>query len=457
MSALTYIYFDVNKSKVALQVTTTATTAMGVGKIIIGVAQNNAAAGKDATYQVFGGAGGVGTYISGADMIAANIITANEMNVNSLSAITTTTGTLIVDSAGYLRGGQTAYNTGAGFFLGYSTSAYKFSIGDGTLDNSVTWDGTDLYIKGSLFAQQDIFGDGSDSDVTISVDTNLTVDKFYNNLTINSGKTLNPSGFRIFVKGTLTNNGTIARNGIAGSGTTGGDVLASGSLYGALVGANGGAGGEHWGNYTGQIGFTGASLAKGLGSNGSSGGAGGAGAWAAGGAGVGGSVTGTVYNYPRNSVAAYMLYDGLPAGDIIKSNAAAGGGGGGGHGNGGGHGGNGGGAGSGGGIVEIFARTLVNNGSIEAKGGAGADGTVGENYSSLGNHGGSGGGGGGGGGNGGIIILIYASKTGAGTTDITAGAKGIGGIGGQDYYGDYGATGSDGVIGTVGKLIELNV
>jgi hypothetical protein len=58
-----------------------------------------------------------------------------------------------------------------------------------------------------------IFGDGSDGDVTIAANTTLTRDMFYNNLTINAGIVLNTGGYRIFVKGTLTNNGTIERNG----------------------------------------------------------------------------------------------------------------------------------------------------------------------------------------------------------------------------------------------------
>ena len=143
MIALTYVYFDINVSKTELQVTTTATNAIGMGKIMIAVAQNNADATKLAIFQVFGGAGGVGTFISTASQIAANIITANEMLVNSLSAITTTTGTLIIDAAGYIRGGQTDYNTGAGFFVGYSGGAYKLSIGNPASDY-LTWDGTNL-------------------------------------------------------------------------------------------------------------------------------------------------------------------------------------------------------------------------------------------------------------------------------------------------------------------------
>ena len=67
-----------------------------------------------------------------------------------------------------------------------------------------------------------VFGDGSDGDVIISVNTTLTRDMYYQNLTINAGYTLDPSGFRIFVKDTLTiaSTGLIARNGSNGSNGT---------------------------------------------------------------------------------------------------------------------------------------------------------------------------------------------------------------------------------------------
>ena len=62
----------------------------------------------------------------------------------------------------------------------------------------------DLQFDGDL-----IFGSGDSGDVTLVSNTTLTEDVYYNNLTVNSGVTLNPSGFRIFVKNTLTLNGDI--------------------------------------------------------------------------------------------------------------------------------------------------------------------------------------------------------------------------------------------------------
>ena len=102
-----------------------------------------------------------------ANEIAAGAVTASKINVTQLSAINAnmgaiTAGTITLDTAGYIRGGQTAYNTGTGFFLGYDTSAYKLSIGDSTTNNSLTWDGSVLSVNGSTIAGNDVFGSGVD-------------------------------------------------------------------------------------------------------------------------------------------------------------------------------------------------------------------------------------------------------------------------------------------------------
>lgn len=54
-----------------------------------------------------------------------------------------------------------------------------------------------------------IYGMGNDGNVTISSNTALSRDMYYNNLTINSNIHLNTNGFRIFVKGTLTLDGSV--------------------------------------------------------------------------------------------------------------------------------------------------------------------------------------------------------------------------------------------------------
>jgi hypothetical protein len=83
-----------------------------------------------------------------------NVPYLSTLKVGSLSAITVNTGALTVQDSltisnlGNIKGGQTAYNTGTGFFLGYSGTDYKFSIGSSS--QSLTWDGTSLNIDGKL-------------------------------------------------------------------------------------------------------------------------------------------------------------------------------------------------------------------------------------------------------------------------------------------------------------------
>ena len=72
----------------------------------------------------------------------------NQAKVGIEAAITIGSGGIAMSSGGYVRGGQSDYNTGTGFFLGYS-GGYKFSIGDGST-KSITWDGSNLTIGGDV-------------------------------------------------------------------------------------------------------------------------------------------------------------------------------------------------------------------------------------------------------------------------------------------------------------------
>src|SRR5665213_275512 len=81
-----------------------------------------------------------------------------------------------------------------------------------------------------------IFGNGADGNQTIAANTTLTRDTYYDNLTVGSGVTLNPGGFRIFLSGTLTlqNGSRISRDGT--------DATASGPPAGLTAGSLGGSG-----------------------------------------------------------------------------------------------------------------------------------------------------------------------------------------------------------------------
>jgi hypothetical protein len=62
--------------------------------------------------------------------------------------LSVTGGGITLAGGGAIKGGQTAYNTGTGFFLGFSGAAYKFSIGDAT--HSLTWNGSALNYVGDM-------------------------------------------------------------------------------------------------------------------------------------------------------------------------------------------------------------------------------------------------------------------------------------------------------------------
>jgi len=111
--------------------------------------------------------------------IAANTITAQQITVNSLGAIsaalgTISSGNITLNTGSWIKGGQSAYNTGTGFFLGYDGAAYKFSIGNATTNNSLTWDGSTLRIRGDL-ALKNYSVSGGASKLIISNDGTKTV------------------------------------------------------------------------------------------------------------------------------------------------------------------------------------------------------------------------------------------------------------------------------------------
>jgi len=97
-----------------------------------------------------------------------------------------------------------------------------------------------------------VFGDGVDGDVTISINTTLTETKFYNNLTINAGITLDGTSPQIiYVRNTLTVNGILNMDGKGGAGGAGGSPGAGGG-----GGINPGSGGPNIGG-VGSVGGSG--------------------------------------------------------------------------------------------------------------------------------------------------------------------------------------------------------
>jgi len=264
-----------------------------------------------------------------------------------------------------------------------------------------------------------IFGDGSDGVIVTAGggagDVTLARDMFYDDLTVTAGDTITTDGYRIFVKGTLTNNGVIENNGLDGVANA--------------IGPGGGAGSIGEKNDGGFAGSTGG-----------------------GGGGGAGSVLLIVANILDNSGGTIECNGGdggnAPGGSAVQGNGAAGGSTAQGFGGAGGIGGDGGGA-TGGAAGTVTApaasyggwRALPeaillhrrDNGSLIG-GGAGGGGGAGDNAPDE-----SGGGGGGGGG---FIMLIYNIFT-SGTEQCLLGSGGT-------AFGGGGATaGTNGVAGAV--------
>lgn len=85
--------------------------------------------------------------ISGGKL-AAGSVTADKIDVSQLSAITADMGSLTAGNIvlnDFIRSGQTAYDTGTGFWLGKDSGTPKFSIGD-SAGAHLTWDGSTLTI-----------------------------------------------------------------------------------------------------------------------------------------------------------------------------------------------------------------------------------------------------------------------------------------------------------------------
>jgi hypothetical protein len=297
--------------------------------------------------------------------------------------------------------------------------------GGGAL-NFLRADGTWAVPPGSTPAVPGIFGDGSDGDRVISVNTNEIATSgmlFYNNLTINAGILYEPRGRMIFCKGTLTigAGAKIHANGLPGdqpAGGVGGNGGGGAGLGMWLAGTNGGGGG------TTNGGASGSTAGMQIPGGGGRGGAGGAGT-----SGVGGLVGTTVaISAAQGSM---RTVSAIVKGQLDSLEFAPGTGGGGGGGISGVA--NGGGGGGGASSVILVAYNVVNNGAIEANGGAGR----------FGSGAGLGGGGGGGGGN---VFIVTDNYSGAGTRTATGGAPGAAG----------GGAGLVGIVGADGLVVQLH-
>lgn len=90
----------------------------------------------------------------------------------------------------------------------------------------------------------EIYGNGADGNMTISGSTSLSRDMYYKNLTIDSGATLTTNGFKVYVSGVLTVNGTIglpAGGGAVSTGTVAGTTPVATSRTNSIGGSAAGS------------------------------------------------------------------------------------------------------------------------------------------------------------------------------------------------------------------------
>ncbi len=139
MAARTYIYYDPQASKVALQTTTTASIATQGERILLAIAVPDADTNKKAEVQTFGA---TGMYVGS--------LTVNQLVSGTIRSKTVTLAVTAGAGDSYFNAGKTDFtNTDSGFILGIDDSdsdKAKFYIGDSS--KYLNWDGSDVILQG---------------------------------------------------------------------------------------------------------------------------------------------------------------------------------------------------------------------------------------------------------------------------------------------------------------------
>ena len=129
----------------------------------------------------------------------SNLTPQNQAQTGLIAGTTITGGGITLSNGGNIKGGQTAFNSGTGFFLGYDSTAYKLSIGNSS-GSRLTWDGTSLLISGGTAATSTFFN--ATPNATVTATTNVFNE--YNTIAARSGANFITAGFKVgmFISGT---------------------------------------------------------------------------------------------------------------------------------------------------------------------------------------------------------------------------------------------------------------
>lgn len=103
-------------------------------------------------------------------MYSSSQLSGDALN-KTISGLVNVEGNLTLTTSAHIKGGQTGYNTGTGFFLGYDSGYYKLSIGNPS-SNHLIWSGTALSISGSLTASSIHIPDQDTTANSFHTDTN---------------------------------------------------------------------------------------------------------------------------------------------------------------------------------------------------------------------------------------------------------------------------------------------
>ena len=144
-----------------------------------------------------------------ADEIFGNTITAGQIaggtiTASELASTITWTKTIIVSTNGQIRGGQTAFNTGNGFYLGWDATEldYVFSIGDGGTGDFLSWDGNELIVRGNVSIGSYT---SSTTEVLLAANTNRSSSTFGTYVEVKKFEINKPGTVLVYFTGRLTN------------------------------------------------------------------------------------------------------------------------------------------------------------------------------------------------------------------------------------------------------------